>query len=383
MSNIAACSVNSIPPTETSKQIEEPASPQTTWLGRTIEVIKEALVKFGKLICDLFHRCIAFFERVLLLDPSAPPPNAVKVRDRAGMTNLGNSCYLNAVIQALFHVGAMSQYVRQSHGPLANDITPSLMDKMRECFNHLESAKHSPNPFQPSPHAEVIRRTLIHDYHWHPDMQQHDAHEVTLCLIDALGITAFPYRICNYHEHQGNQENDPIDNKQDEASIIDLGMPHQGHPTLLSKVILEGEDREERFDTASGTEKEVHILRTHQLVENKCPEMLILALRRYNFDRITAQTAKNTTQIEPDQVIDMPIHQSDHRARYRLKASVLHQGNLSNRGHYTTSVPEPDGGWTCFNDAAVYRHKDPKLAKDDVAANGYLHFYEFEEIVNR
>lgn len=113
--------------------------------------------------------------------------------DLTGFQNLGNSCYLNSVIQALYSLKALD-YFRDKSFPKVADPATDLESQLIKLYHGLKSGKYSvPNPhsFKGDDYQLGIRpstfKALIGENHAEFSSQrQQDAFEFLLYLLDKL-----------------------------------------------------------------------------------------------------------------------------------------------------------------------------------------------------
>jgi len=104
---------------------------------------------------------------------------------------------------------------------------------------------------------------------------------------------------------------------------------------------------------------------------NKLPNVLLLAIKRYN-----AKMQKVKSRVKVNQTIRVNGSNGyEEQGIYRLKAIVMHTGNDLRGGHYTAAVETTNGQW--------YRTDDAKISQSEVddilemaAEHCYILFYD-------
>ena len=105
----------------------------------------------------------------------------------------------------------------------------------------------------------------------------------------------------------------------------------------------------------------------------KLPEVLIVVLKRFHFQKTTMQNKKK------NMLIDVPIKELNltkymiHKTKniYNLFGVCNHMGRGADSGHYTSNVLNANGKWYNFNDTYVTEISNNKI----VTHNGYCFFF--------
>ncbi|KAF7664281.1 hypothetical protein LDENG_00182870 [Lucifuga dentata] len=102
------------------------------------------------------------------------------------------------------------------------------------------------------------------------------------------------------------------------------------------------------------------------------PEVLMLLLKRFEFDYRYMAYVKNNRNVDIPHILQIPENQ-----RYKLYAVVDHSGDLRS-GHYTATIQPPhDETWFSFNDAYVRPIGQPFQGRTtEKSHNAYLLFYK-------
>lgn len=112
----------------------------------------------------------------------------------------------------------------------------------------------------------------------------------------------------------------------------------------------------------------------HELTRGivKLPECLIICLKRYN-----SKQEKNNIQVSLDETMDFSDYTYSfdgyESVNYRLKSIICHNGRQTDSGHYFTLVKNHDDNtWLCFSDLKVFPVEYEKLNQ----SLPYILFYE-------
>lgn len=94
----------------------------------------------------------------------------VSKKNRAGIANLGNTCYMNATLQAFFSLCKFEDF-RNPKG----EITKELKD----IYEKISEKKKSVFPIQ-------FKTVFDRCFDFFIGQDQHDAHEFLICLLDMI-----------------------------------------------------------------------------------------------------------------------------------------------------------------------------------------------------
>jgi ubiquitin carboxyl-terminal hydrolase 10 len=110
---------------------------------------------------------------------------------------------------------------------------------------------------------------------------------------------------------------------------------------------------------------------TKQVFLDALPPILILHLKRFNYDPVNGQAVKNAkvvrygTELEiPSQVLT-PGRRTRPLPRYGLFGVVYHHGKSAAGGHYTASVRQQTGQWLNIDDTLLRNVGINEVAVDE------------------
>lgn len=115
------------------------------------------------------------------------------------------------------------------------------------------------------------------------------------------------------------------------------------------------------------------------------PKILVVQLRRFEYDRHTNAMGKNPVQIDFPSTLDLsPFAENNERVLYHLKSVVQHQGSLDH-GHYIGYGLGPRRSWSRTNDHRSRRStfKEASSNDDNNGFTPYLLFYQRQEHLRR
>lgn len=335
-----------------------------------------------------------------------------------GLRNLGNSCFMNSIIQCLVHT-QLADYFRETgyrvdintNSPMRGDLAQAFASLVVSIWNSKEGPALSPTEFR-SQIQKYAPRFMGY--------AQQDAQEFLRYLLQGLHEDINRVRV----QPRGTCLPDIDDTLSDQAKaaeswrrylriddsrIVDLFVGQLkstlqcavcGHKSVtfdpfwdLSLPIsdsrcsahslqqcLELFTKDEVLDgdekpTCEECKKRQRM--TKQLSIWKCPKILVLHLKRFgNCERYRSKLDTNVQF--PLKNLDISEFVSSggdsHRSKYNLIAVSNHSGS-THSGHYTASCLNPHNRqWYCCNDARVSEINDSSV----VSPEAYVLFYELD-----
>ncbi|MCJ1403637.1 hypothetical protein MMC11_006860 [Xylographa trunciseda] len=249
----------------------------------------------------------------------------------------GRVCYMNSVLQCLFHVPVFAQWIRFhfNHGTCAvtNCVACAINQLIRRYW--CENA-YFYEPFNQS--LKDLHLTLLR-LGTEISAEQLDAHDLYIFMATQLR-QQLPRRTLYYECCSYSSANDV-----DEFSLS-VNVPEEASEPLGLQALIRL-SMKERVGARCDVCDENHLNRRCLINIAAAPDILVIQLRRFSFNKETLRSKKITQIVKFEQHLDMsryylpnkPIrHQS---LRYELLGVVNHSGTLA-RGHYTAIVREPD-----------------------------------------
>ncbi|XP_044270143.1 ubiquitin carboxyl-terminal hydrolase 36 [Tribolium madens] len=305
----------------------------------------------------------------------------------AGMINMGNTCYLNSTLQALFHVPALVNWLisDKEHTAECQDSGGlCIICAMRKTLQ--DSQQRNTNSIRPLLIYNKLRlvcRNLI------PGRQE-DAHEFLRYLVEAME-KSYLSRFKNHSEFDSKvKETTPLNQILGgylRSAVRCLKCGHvsttfQHFQDLLLDIrkaqtldeALEGYFSREKLDDDSyhcqSCQKKVPA--TKQFSLERAPMVLCIQLKRFS-----VSNNKITKHIHFRQRLDLTRY-ARHRPSvpliYRLVALVTHMGPTVNCGHYTAVAQAPSGNFYQFDDSMVRVISHQAVFN----TNAYIMLYELE-----
>ena len=278
-----------------------------------------------------------------------------------GFVNIGNTCYMNSTLQCLRFTIPLSKFFLLNDINTDNSLTDNFKSLVKKSW--IEEKSFPPINFKRS--LGTINRRFM-------GSNQHDAHELLICILDQLNTSLLKQKItlindlfrgyykqtikcteCNY-ESITKQE------------FTTLELPINGnniHECLISYLSEEKLDKNNMYKCEK-CKKNVCAIKKLEIDE--LPNFLIITLKRFNRN----QKINNNVSI--------PLKNFNLlNSIYNLYGTVNHFGSL-NGGHYTANVLHANDIWYNMNDSSCSQIDSNKISNNSV----YIAFY-YRDIINK
>ena len=257
-----------------------------------------------------------------------------------GLCNEGNTCYINALLQTLYHLPCLRQAI--FHTP-----SSALAYQLQKVFYDLT---HSSKDVS----AKGLLRSLQLDAHH----RQEDVQEFSLAFCEKLkncmqnspvasfisdlfvGVTETVFRCSNVDFTSAPKLEEFIDLQLPVANLCSV-------QNSLRVVMHERLTGEEQFDAGEyGKQDAVREVRFRRL-----PPVLQLFLKRFQYK--FGEIEKLNERFEFPEVLDLSAYMVEpEEAQYRLFGVLVHKG-VSYQGHYYAFLKVGMADWYKFNDHTV------------------------------
>ncbi|KAK3918027.1 Ubiquitin carboxyl-terminal hydrolase 36 [Frankliniella fusca] len=322
---------------------------------------------------------------VILYPPVVSNAWDVKLHRDTGISNFGNTCFINACLQMIFHVPSVLQWFETTDHPSSckkplRCMTCSLLKTWRQY-----KCSKDPN-IRPAAFVSFIRSaftTPSNDYD-RTNNKQEDAHELLLFLLQKLEddfITSSVGHECNFFTSLTN----PIfqnfggwlTTKCVCSSCFFVSKTYSPFTSLTLDIencqsvkgalekFLDGEKIEDY--KCYGCENNQTVQKAFDFY--KTPSTLILQLKRFQQDR-----SKNNNSVSVNQRVVLKVGAEE--SRYNLLGAVLHLSDSKEQGHYISIVQCPDNSWVQFDDQKI--KKMTKYPQDILSSSAYILLYSKE-----
>ncbi|SPO22414.1 related to ubiquitin carboxyl-terminal hydrolase 36 [Ustilago trichophora] len=295
-----------------------------------------------------------------------------KVRSAAaGLSNYGNTCYMNSVMQSLIHTpplafALLTQDLEVLHGEWGgkrNDSFDAVTAMQSFAKRSLAGAKSTNAPVEFVRNLKSFAKPLRQG-------RQEDAHEYLRFLLEALQQSCLarapkslkpddPIRRTTFVQktfggklrsrvtcHNCGYNSDTFDPFMDLSLDVRKGINSltDAFRAFVAKDHLTGS---EKYKCDKCKRK---VDATKQFTIESAPPALTVHLKRF-----TMLGGKVSRQIAFEENLNIAPYLSVNHgpARYKLYAAVHHYGSGPNSGHYVASVKSPSGKWTKMDDSHV------------------------------
>ncbi|XP_049273949.1 ubiquitin carboxyl-terminal hydrolase 36 isoform X2 [Rhipicephalus sanguineus] len=289
----------------------------------------------------------------------------------AGLINMGNTCFMNTVIQCLTYCPPLANYLlhQDDHCTKCKTLNFCMMCELqRHMKRALEKSGDTIKPLYIYQRLKAIAKHFQFG-------QQEDAHEFLRYVIDNLWKAA----LANY---DGDVKLDPASKETTVVNEI-FGGYHRSQVTCMK--CKEKSNTYDHFmdlildiKNASSLETALEKFVEPELLQNdnayKCPRcnIKVMAQKRFTvhrapnvatfqlkrFDANRMFGGKITKHVSYPEHLELRPFMSDKHGdpvTYRLNAVLVHLGASCNSGHYFCFVRNSNGSWYCMDDSRVHQ----------------------------
>ncbi|KAI5645357.1 ubiquitin carboxyl-terminal hydrolase domain-containing protein [Phthorimaea operculella] len=302
----------------------------------------------------------------------------------AGMQNVGNTCYLNSTLQALYHVPAFANWLvsEAPHAEKCNQQEACVICGMRATLMATQKSGGAPiKPWQVYSKLRLICRHLT------PGRQE-DAHEFLRYLVEAME-KCYLTRIPNSEKlDQYSKETTPLNQilggylrstvrclachhlSVTYQHFQDLLLDIRKHSTLDEALdsFFSRERLEDLGYKCEACNKKVSA--TKQFQVERAPAVLCVALKRFS---LAGGKLSKHVQFRKKISLAKYMHTNNNQPlTYKLVSLVTHLGPSQNCGHYTAIGQAPNSNYYQFDDSCVR----PLPLSAVLGTNAYIMFFE-------
>ncbi len=279
------------------------------------------------------------------------PPTLNMLSTPKGISNIGNSCYLNSCLQAILHT-KLANYIKHDRGDVVKN-EQAHQDAL-SLFQDVYDGTNTDLKLRDA--AYILREVAFSNtriatgFATEQMTQQQDAAQMMGALLQSTG--------CEFKEKIITEAPGKIRQKVESGHLFSLGM--DGTEKDLTQILLnnhieEINDEENQWVYEQDGVSERITEYSRKRVFAASPPVLVLQLNRFTYTGLTP--IKINTKITIPDEIDLADFMEGRDGRYRVAAYINHHGSSAGSGHYTANV-KVNGDWVCCNDSSVSKVAD-------------------------
>jgi ubiquitin C-terminal hydrolase len=305
------------------------------------------------------------------------------------LTNIGNTCYLNSLLQMIARLSFFDEMLtKEIQTNVNDDYKVALQSHLRTIVGKMRTPPYTEN-IEDKDLTTLFHLLQVNGWHKRLGAQQ-DPHELLITLRRALEVNQAPIHSVNKYTYQKDGKNYSFTNAETSFEFtIDMSFILNNQFRCSLEELIEKNSKSRISGYKVEGEEGVYEVDKKSYIVSPAPTTLFIHQLRfsYNTDGSTfklnekAPFSSSITRpiYNPNDLDEAPINHT-----YELKVVIGHEGESLNLGHYTTLAlqkypgtdREPEDCWFCYDDTAINTY----LAEDDKAG---VHTAKLQEEIEK
>ena len=325
------------------------------------------------------------------------PDDILTDNAQCGLQNLGNTCYLNALLHALARIPSIRTWCHLHQRKFVSDAAHASQCIL--CHLALDVACITVDITPEKMAPETVKRRGVWSKGRFANILQHDVHDAFCTLLDECeGVDYLVAKSFDLVQFARNREVNSVryttpfwkafggvqrsgtscracghgESRYEMWHNLELALPSQR--STLEHVLANHWGREP-LDSENDRCGECHVSRQRDKVVElvRWPQVLVLLLKRWKVVSLTPFQLENVpTEIDFETLLLVATDQ----APYHLRAVIIHCGDAG-AGHYTSYVRATDHRWYFCDDWSPPREVGvAEVLSERLLSQAYMLFYE-------
>ncbi|OHT15895.1 hypothetical protein TRFO_42232 [Tritrichomonas foetus] len=273
-----------------------------------------------------------------------------------GLVNQGETCYLNCVIQSLFHLPLFRKAIYSLDTNNSQDSKNDFFLQLQLLFAQLENNHDKPIK------TNALTSTLGKKFSGN---QQQDLHDFSFFLFDMLS-QRIPNTINDLFSGKSQQIITGISEKFTKVDVnkfSDISLNVKEYSSLEESFQAYIESESITYKLSQENRKTKATIQTHII---KMPKILRFHLMRFEYDKTKKKINSFFSFPKRIDVKKYLSAKNKHKGStvYDLFGVIVHHGSSIN-GHYFCYIKYPENNWYKFNDSLVVKSNESEAIDDN------------------
>ncbi|XP_038970850.1 ubiquitin carboxyl-terminal hydrolase 21-like isoform X2 [Phoenix dactylifera] len=301
------------------------------------------------------------------MEAGSLPPEDSRPLFGAGLNNIWNTCFLNAVLQCLTHTVPLVEKLRASDHYSTCSAGPGEFCALCALRHHIDNCLYlSGYVFTPKHFASNLSK-ILSEFELG---SQEDAHEFLQCLLIRVHDCCIGLVSGNQLLSVGDDTDSLIKQvfggraisrlrcsdcghvSDTFESLLDLSLGIDGMASLTEA--LESYTKVEMLEPSECDGCHAKVPKEKQLKLDQAPQVALFHLKRFKMDGAGVCKINNLVEFPLDLDLQPFLSSPQDELNYDLYAVVVHHGNMD-RGHYFSFIRSSQSSWHLMDDADVAR----------------------------